>query len=172
MARHIRRRSSLPVPGSTAVAGSRRVRAVAAGATLILTSAALLSAAQATAPTKFSAVVLVDGRLPTGGHYRTERGAIEVDRISVRPGGHSGWHSHEGTVLLAVKRGTLVNYVSRDGRCVKTRLQAGQTLLEEPGEVHMARNEGSRDVVFVAVNNYRKGGLTAADSDRPAPCDV
>lgn len=34
----------------------------------------------------------------------------------------------------------------------------------------MARNEGTREAVFIAVNNYRDANRTAVDAKRPSVC--
>jgi hypothetical protein len=137
---------------------------------LLRTTVALLGAAHAT-PSEFSATVLADGRLPSGGHYRTEYSDVEIDRLIIRRGGNSGWHSHEGSVLLVAKQGRSLTTSLARAAAFKPGWPR-QTLLEYAGETHMARNGDNRDVVVIAVVNYRKGGSSADDASRPAVCDV
>jgi quercetin dioxygenase-like cupin family protein len=168
------RRAVEPEPGAS-VPGTlrRRARAAGAGAILLATSLALLTVAQATPPTKFTAVVLADAPLPAGGQYRTGRGGVvELDKLTIRPGGDSGWHSHYGPLLLVVTKGTLTNYVVVRGRCTKSQLKAGKSFLEPANTPHLARNEGSTTAVFYAVNHYPKGKGGGTDANPPAACDV
>lgn len=142
----------------------------AAGILLAASVMALLNVARATPASKFAVTVLADGVLPAGARFTASRPAVEIDRLSLKPGGFSGWHSHPGPVMLIVQRGTLSNYRVRHGRCSRFRLGPGQVLLESPGDFHFARNVGTRTAVAVAVVNYPKGGETAHDAPRHAAC--
>jgi quercetin dioxygenase-like cupin family protein len=144
--------------------------ALAAGTVLATAGVALPLAVRATPPSKLSVDVLASGSLPSGKQYKTVRSQIEVDRLTIRPGGDSGWHAHDGTVLLLVKQGTLTNYLAHGSTCTRSRLTAGHTYVEVAGRAHLARNEGARTLVFYAVNNFGKGGTGSMDAKRPAGC--
>jgi quercetin dioxygenase-like cupin family protein len=130
----------------------------------------MLGVAHATPPSRFSAALLGAGPLPSGARYRTEQGAIELDRLTIRPGGSSGWHSHSGPLILIVKQGTITNYLAGAHGCVRRKLTAGRSYLEPADTPHLALNEGTKTVVFYAVVNHRKGGDSADDAKRPAGC--
>lgn len=54
-------------------------------------------------------------------------GSGDRDRPADDPsGGHSGWHTHSGPVVLIVKQGTLTNYVSGPRGGKRTRQTAGE----------------------------------------------
>lgn len=72
------------------------------------------------------------------------RDAIDVvtQSLTLQPGGHSGWHGHEGPVLVVVKSGTVTSYDFRDPSCSPHAYTAGQAFVDT-GEGHIARNEGT-----------------------------
>jgi quercetin dioxygenase-like cupin family protein len=148
----------------------RRVAALAAGAALIAVGVALPLVGQAAPASKVSADVLAVGPLPSGKAYKTTQSDVEIDRLTIKPGGESGWHAHDGPILLIVKAGTLTNYLARGRGCTRSRVTAGHTMLESAGHPHMARNEGTRNVVVYAVNNFAKGGTGAIEATRPPGC--
>ncbi len=149
----------------------RQLKAVGAAAALLTATIALLSAAHATPGSKESETVLAEGLLPLDRQYRTREAGIEIDRLSIRPGGHSGWHTHSGPLILVVKQGTLTNYVAGPRGCTRSAIRAGKPFLEPANTPHLARNEGKRTAVFYAVVNFRKGGEAADDAPRPAGCN-
>jgi mannose-6-phosphate isomerase-like protein (cupin superfamily) len=150
--------------------GYGRIKTVAAFAALLMTCGGLSSFAWATPALKFSPVVLVDASLPAAKHFRTTQSGVAIEKVTIRPGGKSGWHMHSGSLMLLVKQGTLTNYRVVAGRCVRSVITAGDTYLEPPKVAHYARNEGKRDVVAYAVESYPKGGKSELHSKRPAKC--
>ena len=132
--------------------------------------AALTFGGRADPESRFSVDVLAAGPLPSGGRFATRQPEIEIDRLTLRPGGNSGWHAHDGPVILLVTRGTLTNYIVRGQGCVRSQVRQGHTLLESAAQAHQARNEGTRDIVFYAVNNYATGGTGQVDAERPRNC--
>lgn len=76
-----------------------------------------------------------------------------ISESTIDPGGSTGWHFHNGTVVVAVKQGTVTRYAadcSVDGVH-----NPGDTFIEPvgPGHVHLARNLGtipaSLEVMYV-----------------------
>ncbi len=58
--------------------------------------------------------------------------------LTILPGGHTGWHSHPGPVLVTVKSGVF-RYQEAD--CSYIDYGAGQTVVDEGGgHVHIGRN--------------------------------
>jgi quercetin dioxygenase-like cupin family protein len=79
------------------------------------------------------------------------RGPIEVavQRIVAVPGGTFGWHTHPGPTLVTVLRGTLTLYHDED--CTDgIAYGQGTSFSNLPHEVHLARNEGSEELVILA----------------------
>ena len=77
----------------------------------------------------------------SGVHLKT-KGSTDVvtQQIVIAGGGHTGWHTHPGPVLVTVKRGALrVIYAGDD--CGGTVYEAGESFVDRGGEnVHIARN--------------------------------
>jgi len=96
-----------------------------------------------------------------------------VTSIVVDPGGSFGWHTHPGPVLVAVSKGTLAFYEQDGARCSRSTIVAGQAFIEDGGDVHLARNEGSTPVELNAIFLARTGTtefLTAVPE--PRGCNV
>jgi len=79
------------------------------------------------------------------------QGPIEVayQRVVVQPGGTLGWHSHPGPTLVTILRGTMSFYHAEDCT-MEIEYRAGQSFSNLPDEIHMARNEGTEDLVIFA----------------------
>ena len=162
---------------------------VAAGA-LACTDAAKLgesSNAGITAPPSFTVAVgftptvLARGNLGTyhiqskAGDYDAELKShdntdIAVANVTITPGGHSGWHSHPGPVIVVVKTGTVTFYHGNDPTCTGTVHPAGTVFIEEGGDVGIARNEGAVEATTVVTFFVPAGSPTRIDADRPGNC--
>jgi quercetin dioxygenase-like cupin family protein len=76
-----------------------------------------------------------------------------ISESTINPGGSTGWHFHDGTVVVAVKQGTLTHYAADCS--VNGVYNPGDTFTESagPANVHIARNLGatpvSLEVMFV-----------------------
>jgi quercetin dioxygenase-like cupin family protein len=95
---------------------------------------------------------------------------ILVTNLAVAPGGHSGWHSHPGPVLVIVKTGTMTLYDENDPTCTGKRHPAGTVFVEEGGVVHIARNEGTVEATMVPTAFLPAGGPGRSDEAAPAHC--
>ena len=79
------------------------------------------------------------------------QGPIEVaaQRIVIQPGGTLGWHSHPGPTVVTVLSGTMSFYHAE--HCTQEiEYGPGTSFSNMPDEIHMARNEGSVDLVVFA----------------------
>jgi quercetin dioxygenase-like cupin family protein len=74
---------------------------------------------------------------------------VAVQRIVAVPGATFGWHSHPGPTIVTVLSGTLSFYHAEDCT-VRTAYGPGQSFSNLPDEIHLARNEGSVDLVVYA----------------------
>jgi quercetin dioxygenase-like cupin family protein len=87
--------------------------------------------------------------------------------ITVRPGGTTGWHWHDGTLYAYVRQGTLTH----DGAdCVTEDVyRAGQAFEEPtgPGNVHEARNLGTVPVVLDVLYVDPAGSPLSEDAPDP-----
>jgi|SRR5947208_3384092 len=84
---------------------------------------------------------------------------VVVAQATVPPGASFGWHSHRAAVVAVVKSGTLSLYDSADTTCTAKRYSAGKGFTEQPGHVHLARNEGHKPVVVLVTYIGLKHGV-------------
>ena len=95
---------------------------------------------------------------------------IATQIVTFQPGGWSGWHSHAGPVIIAVKTGTLTEYDGNDPSCSPNTLPqgAGKIEVEDPSHVHMVRNETDA-IAELVVTYIMPVGVTPPRRDRPNP---
>jgi quercetin dioxygenase-like cupin family protein len=102
----------------------------------------------------------------------TTKGATDVHFLENRiaPGGTFGWHSHPGPSLVAVKAGALTLYLAADPTCTGRVVQAGSGFVDNGGDVHVVRNEGSVDALVYVVSLVPQGFARRIDEPAPANC--
>lgn len=77
---------------------------------------------------------------------------IGVDRLTVQPGGSSGWHAHPGPVFVTVTQGSVVWSDGANPLCTAHTYTAGQSYIETAYGTHNARNPSSSEVaIFIAT---------------------
>ena len=113
---------------------------------------------------------LLDGELKLK-IKKKDRTDVLVQQIVIAPGGHTGWHTHPGPVVVVVKTGTLSFYSADDPTCTRVDYQAGQAFVDEGhGHVHIARNEGTTNLELWATYFEVPPGVAGAQRiDAPAP---
>lgn len=84
--------------------------------------------------------------------------------IVLAPGGYSGWHSHPGLLIAAVKSGQIDFYNSH---CEKHTIQAGQVYTEDD-EVHAIVNTGTADADLYLTFLVKHGAPRRRDEPAPA----
>lgn len=98
---------------------------------------------------------------------------ISADRLVVQPGGHSGWHTHPGPVLIVVTEGSIIWSNGSDPLCTSRTYTVGEAFIEEPFVVHKARNvspAGGVGAEFLAFTIKPQGAVGPAFRiDRPQP---
>jgi quercetin dioxygenase-like cupin family protein len=95
-----------------------------------------------------------------------------VTRITVAPGGATGWHYHPGEVFGFISEGTMTHY---DGDCTRDAVYDTGAPVKEgvgPGFVHNGRNEGSTPLVMEVVYINPVGLAKSVDVPAPASCPV
>lgn len=95
-----------------------------------------------------------------------------VTRITIAPGGGTGWHYHPGEVFGFISEGTMTHY---DGGCgVDAVYNTGAPVKEGvgPGFVHNGRNEGSTPLVMEVVYVNPVGAPKSVEVPEPAGCPV
>lgn len=102
---------------------------------------------------------------------------LVFQRVTIEPGGHTGWHTHPGPALAAVKAGTVTLYQADDRECRPRVVSAGEGFVDPGhGNVHIARNEGDVPVeLYVAYTGVPAESPAAAVrmdvSPAPGNCD-
>ena len=151
-------------------------RALAMGA---IASLVVLGVASATPGAGASPTTLGRGTLAAGDKIKTDQLKLDVrDRvdvvtqtITIAPGGHTGWHSHPGPVLVTITAGTMSFYDGDDPACSRVAYDVGDTFIDKgQGHVHIARNEGSTDLVLYATYLLPVGAALRTDEPAPGNC--
>lgn len=100
------------------------------------------------------------------------KGATDVYVVEnkIAPGGTFGWHSHPGPSIVVVKSGELTLYRGDDPTCTPTVVPAGSGFVDDGGDVHMVRNEGSVETVVYVTSLVPKGAARRIDEPSPGNC--
>ena len=100
------------------------------------------------------------------------KGATDVHILENRivPGGTFGWHSHPGPSIVVVKSGALTLYRGDDPTCTPHVVPAGSGFVDDGGDVHVVRNEGSVDAVVYVTSLVPKGAARRIDEPSPGNC--
>lgn len=95
-----------------------------------------------------------------------------VQQINITPGGHTGWHSHPGPVIVLIKSGQMSFYDGDDPTCSVRTYSAGEAFIDSgQGHVHIARNEGSANLELWAVYfDVPVGEPFRIDAPNPGNC--
>lgn len=92
---------------------------------------------------------------------------VYVTHIKVAPGGFSGWHSHPGPSIIAVKAGTATFYDDCDGAETPHVYPAGTGFVEDAGCVHILVNEGNVDLEVIVTQIVPRGAPRRIDENDP-----
>jgi quercetin dioxygenase-like cupin family protein len=100
------------------------------------------------------------------------KGSTQVHVIENRiaPGGTFGWHSHPGPSIVVVKTGTLTLYMADDPGCTGRVVSAGSGFIDNGGDVHVVRNEGSVETVVYVTSLVPEGFARRIDQPAPPNC--
>ena len=100
------------------------------------------------------------------------KGATDVHILEnkIAPGGTFGWHSHPGPSIVVVKAGALTLYRGDDPACTPHVVPAGSGFVDDGGDVHVVRNEGSVDAVVYVTSLVPKGAGRRIDEPSPGNC--
>lgn len=99
----------------------------------------------------------------TGVHLKAKGSTdIVTQQIRIGPGGHTGWHSHPGPVLVTVKSGSLHLIYATDEACQGVVYEAGDSFVDRGDEVvHIARASAFDGVELWATYFVPGGDPTA-----------
>ena len=93
---------------------------------------------------------------------------VHVLENRIVPGGTFGWHSHPGPSIVVVKAGALTLYRGDDPACTPHLVTAGSGFVDNGGDVHVVRNEGSVEAVVYVTSLLPKGAGRRIDEPRPS----
>lgn len=152
--------------------GRRLLASVGGGAAVTALTVALIPAgpAGATPGSGASSTIVAEGT--TGDRVTVDAsGQTEVvyQRVTIQPGGYTGWHSHPGPLLVVVESGTLTHY---DEHCGVETYTAGQAFVEVPGHEHVHMGENLGPVAVVLDVTYVVPAGSSLRVDAPAPSCV
>jgi quercetin dioxygenase-like cupin family protein len=101
------------------------------------------------------------------------KGATDVHVLEnkIAPGGSFGWHSHPGPSIVVIKSGELTLYHGDDPSCTPTRVPAGSGFVDDGGDIHLVRNEGSVETIVYVTSLVPKGAVRRIDQPSPGNCD-
>jgi quercetin dioxygenase-like cupin family protein len=85
-------------------------------------------------------------------------------------GGSFGWHSHPGPSLVVVKSGALTLYRADDPTCTPEVIEAGSGFVDNGGDVHLVRNEGTVEAVVYVTSIVPRGANRRIDEPHPGNC--
>jgi len=95
---------------------------------------------------------------------------VHVLENRIAPGGSFGWHSHPGPSLVSVKTGALTLYRGDDPSCTPEVIPAGSGFVDDGGDVHLVRNEGSVETVVYVASLTPRGAARRIDEPSPGNC--
>jgi quercetin dioxygenase-like cupin family protein len=153
------------------------MRRLTAGAVCTLIAAAgLVAASSGPASGTPSSGQTVDaiaaGHLPVRFKLDT-KGPVDLAtlRVTVDPGGTTGWHSHGGAVVVTVVSGTATLYQASHSGCAREVVPAGQAFWEAANlPSHVLVNEGTEPTVVYATFFLSDGAAPIIDAPRPPAC--
>jgi quercetin dioxygenase-like cupin family protein len=96
---------------------------------------------------------------------------VVTQTITIGAGGHTGWHSHPGPVFVTITAGAMTFYDGDDPTCAPVVYPTGSTFIDEGGgHVHIARNEGTTNLVLYATYLLPVGAPLRTDAPDPGNC--
>lgn len=95
---------------------------------------------------------------------------LQINEVTIQPGGTLGWHYHPGPSFVIVKSGTATFYMGDDPSCTPHTIQAGGTLFEPANMVHIVRNEGTVPLVNDVVQLIPTGAPRLISVPSPGNC--
>jgi quercetin dioxygenase-like cupin family protein len=95
---------------------------------------------------------------------------VYVLQNKIAPGGTYVWHSHPGRSIVVVESGALTLYRAADPTCTPQVFTAGSGFVDQGGDVHVVRNEGSVDAVVYVTSIIPKGTGRRIDELDPGTC--
>ncbi|MGW8886084.1 cupin domain-containing protein [Streptomyces sp. NPDC055749] len=124
------------------------------------------TAATATPGSGVSGTVVAKGTSTGELKVASPKGRADVTfrKITIEPGGSTGWHTHAGQLIVVVQSGTLTRTLSD---CSVEVTPAGTSFIEPagPGHRHIGRNNGTEPVVLWVTYLLPEGRALSDDAE-------
>lgn len=178
--------AEVPTDGVTHSPRNRqRARLWLAGITVAAAVVGSAGVALATAGSGATGMVIASGEFSDGldvkfkvkDHHGTNVSQVKgpgkaiVQQLTVAPGGHTGWHSHDGPVVVVIKSGAVTLQSAHGDECTSQTYGPNQAFVDPgDGHVHIARNHGNEEAVLWVTFLLPADGAPRIDADAPAAC--
>jgi quercetin dioxygenase-like cupin family protein len=133
-----------------------------------------LTTAQATTPKGATRTEISKAVLTGGGPVEFKPGTETVVlKVTLEPGGSTGWHSHPDGGVFIVDKGALTNYGLNGAACEGSVAKAGEAYFVPPHahHPHLGKNHGTDKLeVTVYYFNIPAGQPSRIDQERPKEC--
>jgi quercetin dioxygenase-like cupin family protein len=97
---------------------------------------------------------------------------VGTTRLTVQPGGFSGWHSHPNPIFVTVTHGSIVWYDGSDPACPGHTYSAGDSFIEQAFRIHNVKNpSASTTAEFIAIGVSPTGVPGRNDEVQPTNCN-
>lgn len=156
-----------------------------AAATALVTTTICSGAALATPGSGFAPSPVVTGHFGTlsintaedktdkwGLHLKTlDDTDIATDKLTIQPGGSSGWHAHPSPVFVTVTQGSIIWSDGANPLCTAHTYAAGQSFIESTYNSHNVRNASNTTVAVFFATTIKPVGFVGPPFrlDRPKP---
>jgi quercetin dioxygenase-like cupin family protein len=138
---------------------------------LLVGALAMAAPSQASAPLILAQPVAVGTMKATTIH--AQKGSMILESIKIKPGGSFGWHTHGAPVAVVVTGGTLTVFDPTVGACAPFKVSKGQSFVEPANHVHLARNDGTKQVTLYALYlGVPKPAAANAPAAEPSGCSA
>lgn len=157
----------------------RKLFVVTAILAVLVSSAVWVGTSKATPGTGIISEPITSGSLPEPiwAKFKPQSGVVHTDvtkitmiKQTLSPGGSTGWHQHGGPIWVVVASGNLTLYDGGDPSCTGVAYPQGSAFMDPGTHTHIARNEGSENVVVYVTFMLPEGGATRIDVPAPGNC--
>jgi len=157
----------------------RKLFAIGLILALVASMAVWVGTSKATPASGLTIEPIASGNLssPIDAKFKTPSGVVHTDVTKITmlkqtfaPGGSTGWHQHGGPIWVVVASGTLTLYDGDDASCTGIVYPAGSAFMDSGNHTHIARNEGSENVVVYVTFMLPEDGATRIDVPSPGNC--
>jgi quercetin dioxygenase-like cupin family protein len=98
---------------------------------------------------------------------------VGSDRLTIDPGGYSGWHAHPAPVFITVTSGSIIWYNGSNPLCTPHTYNTGDSFIEDAYVIHNVLNaSSSASAEFIAIRINPTGVMFRLDRPEPNNCTL